>query len=118
MLKGQGGLPWVFIVLALTLIIVIAAVIQLHGAIDKRIKMDIMYNSIEVSGIINMLQAAPMETSTSHSVLLPIEVLEDRILIEGFTTYLIRSPVEVEPGTINNDVLILRAGKIRVRLIE
>jgi len=115
MLKGQGGLQWVFITLALTLIIVTVTVMLLHGAIDRRIKMDAMYNSLEVSGIINLLQAAPIETSMRYSLHSSIEVLEDRIVVEGYTTYLVTTPVEIEPGDIQKgEKSIMRQDKIRI----
>ena len=121
MSKGIGTLQWVFISLVLTLIIVIVAITQLHGAIDERIRMNARYQALEVSGIINVLQASPVETSHKYLSPLCVEIVDHAVKVKDYSVELIRSPVEVEPGTIGcgeDEEYIVREDKIRIKRYE
>lgn len=118
MRKGIGVLQWVFISLALTLVIVIVIMIQLRGAIDERIRMNTRYQALEVSGIINILQASPMETTKTYSPPLCVKIVDNSVKIKDYSIELITTPVEVEPGTIGCDEggkYFAREDKIRIK---
>lgn len=118
MRKGIGLLQWIFISLALTLLIVAVIMTQLQGAIDELIKMNKRYQALEVAGIINALQASPIETTHAYSSPLCVEIVDRTVEIKDYSIEHITSPVEVEPGTFGcgeGGKYFVREDKIRIR---
>ena len=115
---AKGFLWWTAISLITALAIISWAGYMLYGQINNYTKMNARYQALEVTGVINMLQASPMETT--HAFVPPFcaEIGKVVKVSDLASVEVINTSVKIEPGSIGCDdggKYFAREDKIRIK---
>ena len=118
----KGFMWWTTISLISALIIIGWGSYMLYGQVNNYVEMNTKYQALEISGIINALQASPKETSHDYEPPycakieknVTVDVVVEDLALNG----LITTSIGIEPGEIGcggSEKSFVREDKIRIK---